>query len=338
MITLKELAEQLNVSISTVSKALNDSSEISEKTIQRVKEIAKIYNYKPNKVALSLKNNQTKTIGVIIPNILNHFFAKVLYGIEKESAKKGYSIITCLSNESYNRELHSLQLLANGSVDGFIMSIAEETQKEKKTAHFENILTQKIPIVMFDRVADAVECGKVVIDDFEAAYKATKYLINEGRKKIMLVNCLDELSVGKLRVKGALQAISDAKAFSRELIELKIKAINDIEKEVETAIRKFKDIDAIVSIDNISGVVALNIAKKHQFSIPKDLSIIGFSDDNVLPFTSPKLSTITQHSDDIGAKAVQLLIKRIEAKTHLNNETLTVNYSVNLRGTTLPVK
>lgn len=335
MITLKGLAEKLNVSISTVSKALNDSSEISEKTVIRVKELAKMYNYKPNKVALSLKNSQTKTIGVIIPNILNHFFAKVLYGIEKESAKKGYSIITCLSNESYDKEFDSLQLLANGSVDGFIMSIAEETQREKKTDHFDSILTQKIPIVMFDRVADEVECDKVVIDDFDAAYKATKHLINEGRKRIMLVNCLDELSVGKLRAKGCLQAINETETFSNALIELKINNSDDIEKEIEAVMKKYNDLDGIISIDNISGVVAINSAKKYKFSIPKDLSIIGFSDDNVLHYSTPKLSTVTQHSDDIGAKAVQLLIKRIETKEYLKNETKTVNYSINLRGTTL---
>ncbi len=335
MITLKELAEKLNVSISTVSKALNGSSEISEKTIKRVKELAEMYNYKPNKVALSLKNNQTKTIGVIIPNILNHFFAKVLYGIEKESAKMGYSIITCLSNESYNKELDSLQLLADGSVDGFIMSIAEETQREKKTDHFNRILNQKIPIVMFDRVADEVECDKVVIDDFDAAYKATKQLVNEGRKRIMLVNCLEDLSVGKLRVKGCFQAINETENFSNELIELKVSNIDDIEKEIEKMMKKYNDLDGIISIDNISGVVALNSAKKHNFSIPKALSVIGFSDDNVLHYTTPKLSTITQHSDDIGAKAVQLLIKRIETKEYLKNETKTVNYSINLRETTL---
>jgi len=335
MITLKGLAEKLNVSVSTVSKALNDSSEISEKTIIRVKELAKMYNYKPNKVALSLKNNQTKTIGVIIPNILNHFFAKVLYGIEKESAKKGYSIITCLSNESYDKELDSLQLLANGSVDGFIMSIAEETQREKKTDHFNDILTQKIPIVMFDRVADEVACDKVVIDDFDAAYKATSHLISEGRKRIMLVNCLEELSVGKLRAKGCLQAVNEAENFPNALIELKINDSSAIEKEIEKIMQEYKDLDGIISIDNISGVVALNSAKKYNFSIPKDISIIGFSDDNVLHFTTPKLSTITQHSDDIGAKAVQLLIKRIETKDYLKNDIQTVNYSINLRETTL---
>ena len=135
MITLKDLAATLGVSVSTVSKALKDSPEISKDTIARVKEIAKELNYRPNTLALSLKNRKTKTIGVIIPDILNAFFARILYGIEQESTALGYNIITCLSNESFEKENNSLHLLANGSVDGFIMSIAEETQSNGEVKH-----------------------------------------------------------------------------------------------------------------------------------------------------------------------------------------------------------
>ncbi len=334
MITLKELAEKLNVSISTVSKALNDSSEISDKTIERVKALAKMYNYKPNKVAVSLKNSKTKTIGVIIPNILNHFFAKVLYGIERESAKLGYSIITCISNESYEKELNSMLLLANGSVDGFIMAISEETQIENKTDHFKNIMSQKIPILMFDRVSDSIDCDKVIIDDFKAAYNATNHLIKEGRKKIVLINNIDELSVGKLRAKGCLKAIEDAKDYKNKAIEVKIAKIGDLEVGVKSVFNDYKDVDGIISIDNISGVIALNEAIKKGLSIPNDISIIGFSDDNVLHFTNPKLSTVTQHSDNIGETSVQLLVKRLEAKEPLETITKTIDFSLNLRGTT----
>ena len=334
MITLKELAEKLNVSISTVSKALNNSSEISDKTIERVKALAEMYNYKPNKVAVSLKNSKTKTIGVIIPNILNHFFAKVLYGIERESAKLGYSIITCISNESYEKEENSMLLLANGSVDGFIMAISEETQIENKTDHFKNIMNQKIPILMFDRVSDNVDCDKVIIDDFKAAYNATNHLIKEGRTKIVLINNIDELSVGKLRAKGCLQAIEDAENYKNKPIEIKIAKIEDLEASVKSVFNDYKDVDGIISIDNISGVIALNEAIKKDLNIPKDISIIGFSDDNVLHFTNPKLSTVTQHSDNIGETSVQLLVKRLESKEPLETVTKTIDFSLNLRGTT----
>lgn len=335
MITLKELAETLGVSISTVSKALNGSSEIGAKTIARVKAAAKEFNYKPNRVALSLKNSKTKTIGVIIPNILNHFFAKVLYGIERESAKQGYSIITCLSNENYEKELESLELLANGSVDGFIMSISEETQKNNKTAHFQDILDQNIPILMFDRVAESITCDKVIIDDFQAAYNATNHLIKEGRQKIVLINNIEDLSVGKLRAKGCKQAIADAAHYKKDIIEIKIDQIKNLETDIDSLFKTHKAIDGIIAIDNLSGVIALNAAQKYGYSIPKDLSIIGFSDDNVLPFTNPKLSTVTQSSDSIGEASVQLLVKRIETKEALDVMTKTIDFSLNLRGTTL---
>ena len=199
MVTLKHLAEQLNVSVSTVSKALHDSDEISPETIERVKALAKYLNYKPNKVAISLKQSKTNTIGVIIPNILNHFFAKALYAIEKEASNKGYSIITCVSNEDKSKEINSLQLLSDGSVDGFIMSIAEGSQVTNDFEHIDTILRQNIPVVLFDRVSDDLGCDKVIIDDFGAAYEATKHLLSEGRKHIILVSDIHNLSVGKLR-------------------------------------------------------------------------------------------------------------------------------------------
>lgn len=335
MITLKKLAEKLGVSISTVSKALNGSSEIGEKTIARVKEAAKSHNYKPNRVALSLKNSKTKTIGVIIPDILNHFFAKVLYGIERESAKQGYNIITCLSNEIYKKESNSLDLLANGSVDGFIMSISEETQKNNITKHLQDIINQNIPILMFDRVSEAISCDKVIIDDFKAAYNATSHLIKEGRKNIVLINSIDDLSVGKLRANGCKQAVIDATHYNKEIIEIKIDNIIDIEAGIDTMFKTHKTVDGIIAIDNLSGVIALNAAHRHGFSIPKDISIIGFSDDNILPFTNPKLSTVTQNSDSIGEASVQLLVKRLESKTPLETVTKTIDFSLNLRGTTL---
>jgi len=207
MVTLKQLAKELNVSVSTVSKAINNSEEISKNTIIRVKELATFYNYKPNKVALSLKSNKTNTIGVIIPDILNHFFAKVLFGIEKDAAKKGYNIITCMSNESMKKEIGSLQLLANGSVDGFILSVAEETQLKSEIEHFNNTMKQGLPIVMFDRVANDVRCDKVIIDDFDATNKATKLLMDQGRKAIAFISNINDLNVGKLREAGYKKAL-----------------------------------------------------------------------------------------------------------------------------------
>jgi len=154
--TLKKIAKELGVSVSTVSKALNDSPEISEPTKLRVQEYAKLKNYKPNVIGLNLKNRSTRTIGVIIPNILNSFFAKVFTGIEKVADEKGYKVITCISNESLEKEISALEMLSNGTIDGFILSISEEAQKLQQFGHFKSIINEGTPIVMFDRTSDEV--------------------------------------------------------------------------------------------------------------------------------------------------------------------------------------
>ncbi|MBJ7881107.1 LacI family DNA-binding transcriptional regulator [Gelidibacter salicanalis] len=333
MVTLKQLAEQLNVSVSTVSKALNNSEEISKDTIQRVKELAKHLNYQPNRMALSLKSNKTKTFGVIIPNVLNHFFAKALYAIEKEASRQGFSIITCVSNELLEKEEQSLQVLSNGSVDGFIMSIAEETQVKNSTDHISLILDQDIPIVLFDRVAD-LSCDKVIIDDFGASYEATKHLLSEGRKHIVLISDIEELSVGKLRTNGYLKALEENIDYKQPPIVIHVNKDNDVEASIENLFMSNPKVDGILSIDNTSGVVALHKALKKGFKVPEDLSIIGFSDENVLVFTDPKLSTISQHTMDIGKATVELLIDRLNKKNTTTHVTKTIKTNLILRGTT----
>ncbi|MFH4963407.1 LacI family DNA-binding transcriptional regulator [Gaetbulibacter sp. M235] len=313
MVTLKQLAKELNVSISTVSKALNNSEEIGEETVKRVKELAALYNYKPNKVALSLKQNKTQTIGVIIPDILNHFLAKVLFAIERESTNNGYNIITCISNESLEKEISSLQLLANGSVDGFILAVAQETQIKNETSHFVKAINQGLPIVMFDRVANDVLCDKVIVDDYEATYNATKSLINENRKHVAFFSSIDDLSVGKLREKGYLKAIAEESNMKPYI--LRVSRFDDIQKKINEFLKENKDIDGVISADSSSGVIAINVALNIGLKVPKDISVIGYSSNAMSNHCIPKLTTIRQHAKDIGACAAQLLIKRLTNKS-----------------------
>src|SRR6218665_304959 len=204
--TLKQIAKELGVSVSTVSKALNGSPEISEPTKQRVQEYAKLKNYKPNVIGLSLKNRKTKTIGVIIPNILNSFFAKVFTGIEKVADEKGYKVITCISNENLEKEINVLEMLSNGTIDGFILSISKEAQKLQQFDHFKAIINDGTPMVMFDRIADEVNCDKVIVDDFESAINATNHLLDTGCKNIALFTTIKQLSVANLRTQGFYKA------------------------------------------------------------------------------------------------------------------------------------
>ena len=183
MITLKQLAKELKVSISTVSKALRDSPEISVETIEKVKYLANKYNYRPNKIALSLKSNRTLTIGVIIPDILNRFYSKVLNGIHDSADRYGYDVITINTKESILKEIDSLQILSSGTVDGVIIAMSEETLNKNNYSHLKEFTMKETPIVMFDRVTDKINCDKVIIDDFDAIYNEVKSLKDLGRKK-----------------------------------------------------------------------------------------------------------------------------------------------------------
>lgn len=311
--TLKQIAKELGVSVSTVSKALNNSAEISETTKAKIKEFAKLKNYKPNIVALNLKNRQTKTIGVILPNILNSFFAKVFTGIEKVAEEKGYHIITCISNESLEKEIHAMELLSNGTVDGFILSISEESQKRNYFEHFTDCINDDVPIVMFDRVTDKVNCDKVIVNDLDSAFSATQHLIDSGCKKIALLSTIDNLSVGKLRAKGYYKALYQNNfAFDEDLIIL-TDASEDFDEKLKTLFNS-QTIDGVFALDELASVSALKCGLENGYKIPEDLSIIGFADGVWSKRLTPSLSTVSQHGPEIGETATRLLIDSLESK------------------------
>lgn len=312
--TLKQIAKELNVSVSTVSKALNDSSEISEQTKIRIKEYAKLKNYKPNIIGLNLKNRSTKTIGVIIPDILNSFYAKVFTGIEKVADERGYNVITCISNESLQKEISTLEMLSNGTIDGFILSISEEAQKLQEFNHFKEIIVEGTPIVMFDRVAESVDCDKVVVDDFDSAVNATQLLIDTGCKNIALLSSIDNLSVGKLRAEGYLKALENNNVIVNPKIILREETEEDL-KEKMNALFNNNAIDGVFATDENDSVLALKMGYKKALKIPEDLSVVGFA-DGILASRRlmPSLTTVSQHAPEIGEKAANLLIDRLENK------------------------
>lgn len=312
--TLKQIAKELHVSVSTVSKALNNSPEISIPTKSKIQEYAKLKNYKPNVIGLNLKNRKTKTIGVIIPNILNSFFAKVFSGIEKVADEKGYNVITCISNESLAKEIHTLDMLSNGTIDGFILSVSEEAQKLQDYNHFKEIITDGTPIVMFDRIADEVECDKVTVDDFDSARNATQHLIDLGCKNVALFSSIDNLSVGKLRFEGYIKALEDNNISINQNLIVRTESEEDLKGKIETVFEN-NTIDGIFALDETDSVAALRIGLKLGFKIPENLSIIGFADGILASRRlSPSLTTVSQHGPEIGEAAAKLLIERLESK------------------------
>ncbi|TDD96563.1 LacI family DNA-binding transcriptional regulator [Flavobacterium cellulosilyticum] len=333
--TLKQIAKELNVSVSTVSKALNDSPEISELTKVRIKEYAKLKNYKPNVIGLNLKNRSTKTIGVIIPNILNSFFAKVFSGIEKYAEENGYNVIICISNESLKKEVNTLEMLSNGTIDGFILSVSEEAQKLNEYNHFKEIINEGTPIVMFDRIAEEIDCDKVIVDDFDSALYATQHLIDAGCKKIALFSSVDNLSVGKLRTDGYLKALEKNNIAIDDNLILRTNSEEELKERAEILFSN-NTIDGIFALDEDDSVIALRISLKKGYEIPEKLSIIGFADGILASRRlSPSLTTVSQHGPEIGEAAAKLLIDRLESKDEkLPYKTTVIKTELRLREST----
>lgn len=314
-LTLKLIAKELDVSISTVSKALRDSAEISEDTRQKIKAFAKLYNYKPNNIALSLKNRKTSTIGIIIPQIVHHFFTTVIRGVEQMAREHNYNVIITLSNNDFDKEVLNMELLANGSTDGFILSLSKETMQKDDFRHLTEAIDQGMPVVMFDRIVDQIPCDKVLIDDREGAKLGVNHLIKTGCKKIAIITTDDYISVGKLRTKGYMEALESAGLTVDKNLILKLDAIDDLSEKTMARIKHFlkgKDIDGVFTINEIFAVTAARYIMEQGKSIPNDVSIVSFSDGELSRNFVPSLTTVSQHGEQMGRKAAELLINKLE--------------------------
>ncbi|WP_372756022.1 LacI family DNA-binding transcriptional regulator [Mariniflexile sp.] len=325
-ITLKQIAKELDVSISTVSKALSGSKEISEDTTQKIQAFAKLYNYRPNNIALSLKNRKTKTIGIIIPEIVHHFFSTVIRGIELVANKRGYNVIVGLSNESFTKEIINMEMLAGGSIDGFILSISKETLLKQDYHHFNATINQGMPIVLFDRVVNEVDCDKVIVDDFKGASKAVKKLLSTGCKNIGLITTMDYVSVGRLRTQGYLEALQEAEMNADPNLILKIDDsinveghLDILENEIERFFKSNKKIDGVFAVNELYAVTAMKVARKLGFKIPDDIQVIGFTDGVLSKHATPSLTTVSQHGQKIGEQSADLLIDRLELDNEEND-------------------
>ena len=321
-ITIKTIAKELEVSTSTVSKALRDSHEISIETKERIKAYADYYNYKPNNLALQLRNQKTKVIGVILPKIVHHFFSTVIKGIESGANEKGYHIMVCFSNESHQKEVDYLKVLSNGSVDGLIVSIAQETLENDNFQHFYGLVDEEIPLVLFDRVQDSILCDKVVVDDVGAGYKATQHLIGRGRKKIAMLSTKDHINVGYLRKQGYLKSLKENGLHACEKLVIEIDEKNDEKQQIKKVFDQ--DIDAIFAVNEIYAAMAIQIAKEKSIRVPEDVAVVGFTDGLISEYSSPSITAIVQHGYTMGKQAVELLIDRIENESDTLNPRIKV--------------
>jgi LacI family transcriptional regulator len=334
-ITLKKIAQEFDVSISTVSKALKDSHEISVEVKEKIKAFAESYNYKPNSLALNLRNQKTKTIGVILPEIVHHFFTKVISGIEQLANEKGYNVMICLSNESYEKEILNLEMLANGVVDGIILSISKETEERDDYRHFTDLIRNGVPLVMFDRVVDKIECNKVIADDVGGAFKATEHLIQNGCSNIVLITTPDYIVVGNERKLGYAQALKEYGVPIRKELVLKVEGENEIESDLKNLILSSNPPDGIFAVNEIYAAVAMRVCRENGRMVPEDIEVIGFTDGVISRFTTPSLTTVAQHGRHMGRKALELLLDEIESgETDYEYKTALIKTDLRIRNST----
>lgn len=339
-VTLKDIAKKFGVSISTISKALKDSEEISEATRQKIQAYAKEINYQPNLNALSLKSQRTRTIGILVPDMLSYFLAQVLKGIEKTAIQNKYKVIICITNDSYEKEVETMQMLSNGSVDGFIISIAEETEVTKEFQHFHNTLAFNLPIVMLDRVANGVQCDKVITNNVDAGHKAVQRLFDSGCKHIGFASSISHRQVSQDLYKGYIKGINELglKIDESLIVNTKEDHYSGYEK-ILTPLFENGKIDGLIATNEGVALAAMKIAVKKGRKIPDDFSTIGFTNGILARHSFPKLTTVSQHGEIMGTTAAEMLISRLENPLEEREfKTKVIKTDIVERNSTLPVK
>lgn len=314
--TITEIAKELGVSPSTVSRALNDHPAISKKTKKAVVKLARKLNYQPNLLALNLLKNKTNTIGVVIPEITSYFFSSVINGIQDMVNPLGVNMIIGQSNESYQEEKNIIQTFASIRVDGFLISPSSET---KDFDHLKILINNNIPLVIFDRDCEGVEVDKVFVDEYKGAFQAVEYLIQTGCKKIAHIAGLQTLSTARHRLKGYKDALAQYNFPINE--EYIVESFGFTPEHGIDPTKKLLALphppDAIFSINDGVAIGAMYVIKEAGIKIPEEISVIGFDDDPYSSYFKPSLSTVWQPTYEMGVLAARFLMKRINTSNEL---------------------
>ena len=308
LVTIKDIARELKISPSTVSRALKNHPDISEETKKAVNDLAKRLNYQPNAVALSLKQKRSKTIGVIIPEIVHYFFSSVISGIEDVAYDAGFNVIICQSNEMYEREVATTNTLLASRVDGILASHSKNTEDFQ---HLHNLKDNNVPMVFYDRIVPGILADQVIIDDKDAAYRATKHLIDTGRKKIVHFAGPQKLLIGQLRKEGYIKALKKAGLEIDPELIIEADSFEKARIAVMKIIEQGKQIDGLFAVNDLTAIGAMQTFQKNGVRIPEQVAIVGFSDGRFSGITDPTLTSVDQHGYEMGTIATQMLLKRI---------------------------
>jgi LacI family transcriptional regulator len=315
--TILDIARELKISPSTVSRALNNHPDINANTKALVNQVAQNMGYVPNPIALGLKKNRTSTIGVIVPEIMHDFFASAISGIEEVAYRSGFTIILCQSNESYEREVINTKALMHHRVAGMIVSISQTTQNGD---HFNELSKRGIPLVFFDRVCKDVNVSKVIIDDKKSAQNAVEFLIKQGYKKIIHFGGPAGLEICSKRLEGYRAALENAGLFNNpDLILSGGLHEQDGYSMMDTVLKNKIDIDAIFAVNDPVAIGAFQRIKEAGLKIPNDIGIIGFSNNKITSLLEPPLTTVNQPSFNMGKRAAEILVGLI-IKDNVNDD------------------
>lgn len=309
-ITIKDIAKELKISTSTVSRALADKWDVNPETRKAVLELAEKWNYSPNPISLSLKQKQSMLIGVIIPEFINSFFPEVIMGVESILHPKGYQIVISQSNESFENELKNLKVLESKMVDGFIISVTKET---KNIDYFNHLINNNFPLVFFNRVCTEVPASAVIIDDYKWAFLAVEHLIQQGCKRIAHLAGQENLHVAVQRKQGYIDAL---KKYNLEIDEkLIIPCGVMMERGIMGAYKILemkKRPDAIFAINDPTAIGAMKTLQKHGIKIPEDIAVVGFTESQMALIVEPNLTSVEQPTFEMGKAAAELLLEQIK--------------------------
>lgn len=317
-ISITDIARELNVTPSTVSRALNGGPRISEKTRQSVLELAEKWGYRPNQLAKGLVSKKTYNIGLIIPEFTHHFFNQVLRGIESFAVAKGYHLVICTSDNEYEKEKKSVQTLLDLRVDGFLVALGNDTQNFD---HFQTILSFEVPLVFIDRTCEDVETSYVITNDFEGAFQATEHLISSGSGQIVYIHGPTHISTTFNRLMGYREALKKWNIpYSEDFIVDGSNMKTLCEKL--SKLLKSNRIDAVFAHNDYLAYEALSVIKQQGLQVPKDILLMGYANEPIAEYMTPPLSTVQQPAYDMGKKAARLLIQQLESGC-INKELIT---------------
>lgn len=307
--TIHDIARKLNITASTVSRALNDHPRISEATKKAVQKIALKLNYQPNNIAAALRNGHTNIIGIIVPTIDRSFFASIVRGIEEVANASRYNVMICQSYDQYEKEVANVETLLNARVDGIIVSHAKET---KEFEHFRKVREKGIPVVMIDRTNDNLEASQVVVDDYLAAFKATEHLIEQGCKKIAHFTNTLKINIYKERLRGYKEALlAHGLAYDESFVIESNLQLEDGRNSMLKLLSRQPLPDGVFSASAYGIMGALQILKEKGIRVPEEIALIGFTNEPFTSFSEPALSIVEQHSMRMGNAAAEIFLEEI---------------------------